>query len=279
VDLKKCTEVFDQQSRFNPEYDPSVTHYLPADHVIITIGQEVEQSIFEAFPQLERASGGTVKVDDGFATSIPSIFAAGDVIRGPSSVVEAIADGRKLADAIDKYLGGNGIPTVVPEFPDIYNPRLNGDAEVTKRPRQKSDTAHPSVRKSGFDVIEKTYTADMARMEAERCLACHLRLRITSVILPPELWLPLTAESVDSIPEVEGVFQLLNIEKKVIRIAGTANIHTSLHECLDNPDDAKYFLWEKDPMYTKRESELIQQYLQEHGEMPGGGGGDLDELF
>jgi hypothetical protein len=43
--------------------------------------------------------------------------------------------------------------------------------------------------------------------------------------------------------------------------------------------NAILFGYEEDKMYSKRESELIQKYLQVHGEMPGGGGGDLDDLF
>jgi formate dehydrogenase beta subunit len=280
VDLKKCTRVFDEQGRFDPQYDTSVTHYLPADHVIVTIGQDVDRSLFESTTGLEKGRGGILKVDENFATSLDGVFAAGDVVRGPSSVVEAIADGRTLADAVDKYFGGSGVPEIILDIPDLDNPRLDGTPDSVKRKRQKGVTADPSQRKSGFDLLEMTYDSEMAKMEAERCLACHLRLQITPVVLPPDLWLPLNSDSVESIPEAEGVFQLLNGEKKIIRISGTSNVRQSLLECLDTPGDATFFLWEEDPMYTKRESELIQQYLQEHGEMPGGGGGDdLDDLF
>ena len=48
---------------------------------------------------------------------------------------------------------------------------------------------------------------------------------------------------------------------------------------LRTKDAAAWFDFEEDKMYSKRESELIQQYLQEHGEMPGGGDSDLDDLF
>jgi len=279
VDLKKCTRVFDDQGRFDPEYDPSVTHHLPADHVIVTIGQDVDRTLFESVPDLEKGRGGLLKVDQDFATSLVGVFAVGDVVRGPSSVVEAIADGRKLAHAVDRYLGGSGVPDVVVDLPEVHYSKLDGDGSAITRPRQRTKTAEPSQRISGFDVIEETYVTESARLEAERCLACHLRLQITPVVLPPELWLPLTPDSIESIPEVEGVVQLLNGEKKIIRITGTPNIRQTLQEYLDSPGEAKYFLWEQDPMYTKRESELIQQYLQEHGEMPGGTGGDLDDLF
>jgi hypothetical protein len=112
-------------------------------------------------------------------------------------------------------------------------------------------------------------------------LRCHIRQAITPPVLPPEMWLPLDADTVAGIPAVDGVFQLLDADKKVIRITGTPNLNQSLTDCLDNPGEARWFIWEEDPMYTKRESELIQQYLQKHGEMPGGGGGDddLDDLF
>ena len=82
-------------------------------------------------------------------------------------------------------------------------------------------------------------------------------------------------------PDTEGVFQLLDEQKKVIRITGTANLRESLLQCVDDAGPVRYFIWEADPMFTKRESELLQQHLQAHGELPGGGvGGDeLEDLF
>ncbi len=280
VDLIKCTQVFAEHGQFNPQFDTNITNHLPADHVIVTIGQDVDTELYESAPALEKTMGGLLKIDTDFATSTDGVFAVGDVTRGPSSVVDAIADGRKLADAVDRYLGGTGIPDITLEFPEVDNPELTTSFDAIKRKRQSGQTTDPAARISGFDLIEKTYTEDIARQEAERCLQCHLRLKLTPNVLPPELWLPLNAETVESIPETEGVFQLLDSEKKILRISGTDNLRDSLMDCLDNPSDLVYFLWEEDPMYTKRESELIQKYLQEHGEMPGGGGDDdLDDLF
>ena len=58
-------------------------------------------------------------------------------------------------------------------------------------------------------------------------------------------------------------------------------LRQSLAESLESPGEAVWFLFEEDRMYTKRESELIQQYLQKHGKLPGDGSGgdDLDDLF
>ena len=57
------------------------------------------------------------------------------------------------------------------------------------------------------------------------------------------------------------------------------NLRQALEEVLQQGKDAKYVLFEEDPMYTKRESELLQQYMKEHGRMPGGGADELDDLF
>ena len=143
------------------------------------------------------------------------------------------------------------------------------------RVRQTALASTPAERVTDFRLIESTLAAEAACSEADRCLRCHLRQMIGPVILPPELWLPFNSEAVDAVPAVEGVFQLLNANKKVIAITGTIDLRQSLSEKLESPGEAAFFMIDEDPMYTKRESELIQQYLQEHGELPSGGGDDL----
>ena len=56
------------------------------------------------------------------------------------------------------------------------------------------------------------------------------------------------------------------------------NLRQGLDAQLSTNESACFFVWEADPMYTKRESELIQQYLQQHGQLPGAGS-ELDELY
>lgn len=83
---------------------------------------------------------------------------------------------------------------------------------------------------------------------------------------------------VNQVPESEGAFQLLDEGKNIISIVGTPNLRQALIEQLTSSPDAKYFSYEEDPMYTKRESELIQQFLQTHGHLPPGNE-DIDDLF
>lgn len=88
----------------------------------------------------------------------------------------------------------------------------------------------------------------------------------------------MTAEVLSQVPEAEGAFQLLDGDKNIIFIAGTPNLRQSLQEQLSSRPEAKYFNYEGDSMYTKRESELIQQYLQKHSHLPPGNE-DVDDLF
>ncbi len=280
IELKKCLRVFDEQGRFHPQYDENDTKIMKADFVLITIGQEINRGLTNHLKSLQDDSENILGVDNNFSTGIEDVFAAGDIVNGPSSVIEAIAAGRKSAEAIDKHLGGAGLAKVATDsiIPNYF--KLDSEPESLRRPRQHAKTADPKKRKTEFCLIEETFDEKAAKHEALRCLQCHLRQQISPIILPPEQWLPLIKESVEYVPAIEGVFQLLDADKKTIRIMGTINLRQELELCLDNPGEAKYFLWEEDPMFTKRESELIQQYLQSHGELPGGGmGDDLDDLF
>ena len=88
-----------------------------------------------------------------------------------------------------------------------------------------------------------------------------------------------TPSQVEAVPEKDGVFQLLDSEKNIVCIKGAMNLREELEEQGRNLGKPKYFLWEEDPMYTKRESELLQQFMQEHGKLPEGNAELDDDLF
>jgi hypothetical protein len=209
------------------------------------------------------------------------VFAGGDVVSGPASVIEAIAVGRRAASEIDKALGGDGDidESLLDDAPPIE--QLGRIEDFGKMDRATMPAPGPTERARSFMVIEDGFTEDGARYEARRCLACNLRLLIEKSDFPPREngALELTAETVATIPESEGVFQLLDVEKKVLSIRGVSNLKDALMEAVDDDGEARFFVYEEETMYTKRESELIQQYLQEHGELPGGGEDELDDLF
>lgn len=80
------------------------------------------------------------------------------------------------------------------------------------------------------------------------------------------------------VPEVEGIYQLLDEQENVIYIKGAINLQRELEEQLELYEKARYFTYEEEPMYTKRESQLLQQYIAEHGQMPEGNR-ELEDLF
>jgi len=175
------------------------------------------------------------------------------------------------------------LPLSVAQVKKRYE-KIEKDAEESKnmfyfalraKPAEKED----AERLIGFPVVELGLDEKAAIAEANRCLRCDLRLDLASLPLPPAHWLEFTAEQVAQVPEAEGVFELLDEEKNVLMICGTPNLRQSLTEKLQENSQARYFTFEEEPMYTQRESELLQQYLQQHGQMPGGGASDLDDLF
>ena len=278
VELKRCIAVFDDQGRFNPSFDEDVRQTLEANEIIVAIGQEPDLS-FLGDGRANLAAGALIDADaETMQTSMKGVFAAGDVLNGPSSVVEAVASGKKAARAIDLFLGGDGnIDREEAARSDVRKSgRIEGFANL---PRVPVPCLDPESRVEGFRVVEAGFNAEAAMAEARRCLMCDLRFRLGAVVLPPEKWLEFCAANVDSVPGTEGVFRLLDENKEIICITGTQNLRQSLSEKLEEGSNAASFFFEPEPMYTKRESELIQQYLQEHGKMPGGGEDDLDDLF
>jgi hypothetical protein len=278
VNLVCCTSVFDEQGRFNPCFDDAQTTSIETDMVILAIGQASDLSLVEG-PGVE-VQRGLVQADkETMKTGVEGVFAGGEVVSGPAMVIDAIDMGRQAAISIDKYLGGEGdiAQALAPaeEF-DPYLGRQEGFAELARvaMPVLPVDRRH-----QGFHEVYLGYEEQMARQEATRCLRCDYRLHILAPVLPPEKWLPFSSEAVETVPELAGVYQLLDADKAILAIKGVINMRQALEEDLEGNDQPCFFVFEEDEMYTKRESELLQQYLQQHGELPGGGAGELDDLF
>lgn len=279
VTLQRCTRVFDEAGRFSPTYDPSDTREVPAEAVILAIGQDPSS---EAFAACGLAPNGLISTEKAtLATKLPKVFAGGDVASGPASLIEAIAMGRQAAEEIDRALGGDGdiSEKLVDDEPlDHRIGQLEGFAALDRQQPAKRDAAD---RITSFAAIEETLAPALAAAEACRCLRCDLRLALEAVDFAPrvELIMELTSEAVAQVPETEGVYQLLDDERNVIAIKGVMDLNAALAETLEQNGQARFFLYEEEPMFTKRESELMQQYLQTHGELPSGGDDELDDLF
>lgn len=267
IEFIRCSQVFDQGGKFNPVYCEEEKHIEEADAVILTIGQSTDLSFLQNSPDL-KISQGVITASENMETSIPGIFAGGDVLGGAASVIKAIASGRKAAIAIDKYLGGKGVidETLAPQ--ERLEPYLGRNDGFADWKRVQMSYLLPQDRAGNFNELRLGYTETQAIQEASRCLRCNLRLLFNPVILPPEKWLKFNSENISQVPEIEGVYQLMDEEKKVMFISGTPNLKQALREQLGSKDKAKFFVYEEHQMYTMRESELISHFVQEYGNMP-----------
>jgi heterodisulfide reductase subunit A len=146
---------------------------IPADMAIVAIGNSPTTSIFK--DELELNPDGTVKAaPETLQTSLPYVFAGGDAVLGPSSIVQSMGQGRRAAFHIDRML--QGLPLDVPfgdqlevaDKKEILDKTQNWEtvAPVTVPERP------PQERIRNFETYEMTLSEEDARREANRCLNC-----------------------------------------------------------------------------------------------------------
>jgi len=162
----------DASGRRRPEPTEGSEFVMSFDTIIAAIGQRPEiPGRFNLTP----GQGNTIQVDpDTLATSIEGVFAGGDARTGPASVIEAIADGRQAAIAIDKYLGGKG------EIDEILAPPEEVAApleEAVEGGRIEVPNLPVAKRLKGFSQVELGLSEEIAIKEAKRCLRCDLEER------------------------------------------------------------------------------------------------------
>ncbi len=104
VKCVKCTEVFDENKRFNPKFDEAEICYYDGDMVIEAIGQAPDYSFLpEEWKSKLQFVGPRILTNNLRQTQIPWLFAGGDIVNGPD-IIHAVADGYWAARGIDQYL-------------------------------------------------------------------------------------------------------------------------------------------------------------------------------
>jgi formate dehydrogenase major subunit len=170
----------DSSGRARPFPIPGSETVVPASTIIVAIGQAVDLTFMENDPEIKGLAltkWGTPLADEGtLQSSLPYLFVGGDFFRGPQTVIQAVADGRRAAYAIHQYLGNE---TLAPE-PKPFNVSKGRLAEVDPanfegipaRPREKGAHRPPAERHLNFKEVEYTLEEDQVRREAARCLSC-----------------------------------------------------------------------------------------------------------
>jgi len=275
VEIARCTSVFDDLGVFDPKFD-GTPESIQGDQVILALGQEADLSFLGAASSIRPKKGLVTVNEDSLETGMKGVYAGGDVTAVSGSIIHAIAAGRKAASALDKAMGGTGDIEEVLFEKGIPNPNLGRHEGFVAWPRESVPQLEVQRRHESFREVCLGFTGEQALKEAKRCLQCDLRLDMARNPLPPEELLVFNEDNVRQVHEAEGVFRLCDRDHKVICIKGTANLRKELLRTLRDQNKAAWFDIEEHKMYSKRESELIQKYLQEHGRMPGGESEDED---
>ncbi len=173
MELRRCLRVFDEEGRFNPDFDDRDVRTLPADSVVLAIGQHAELGALRG-SGLEPLPGGRVPYRAA-TMSLPTegVFACGEMVTGPGAAVEAVAEGHRAASAIVHYLGtGELVELAEREWPTIGElPEQTAERVKPLSPVQvRALPTEERVR--SFVEIEEGFTEAEARAEARRCLAC-----------------------------------------------------------------------------------------------------------
>ena len=142
------------------------------DTMIKALGQ---QPVVPGKYGLSLERNGTITVNaDTMATEREGVFAGGDAVSGPASVIEAIAAGRRAAISIDKYLGGEGNIDEALAAPEIDPEPANPDEMEAGKYRPEMPLSPCQERIKNFAQVVLGYSPDMAIEEAKRCLRCDL---------------------------------------------------------------------------------------------------------
>ncbi|SFH41996.1 NADPH-dependent glutamate synthase beta chain [Desulfotomaculum arcticum] len=177
IELTGVASVFDENGRFNPRYDDSISETFDTDYLLVAIGQGTDFSYLSAYDQGLLNKANRLQVDpETLETSIQGIFAGGDNVTGPRDVVSAIAAGKTAAESITRYLNQvDQREDRVFKIPEARIAPLRQKAdEVAKiAPNTVTYTA-PEKRIQGFMPESSGLTPDQAIAEAERCLNCGI---------------------------------------------------------------------------------------------------------
>ena len=174
IELIRCASVFDDNGRFNPRFVAGSERLVPAETILLAIGQRADYSFLKPDDAIELSPAGMIKVDtDTLATTAPGVFAGGDGAFPPGMLITAAEHGKRAAASIDAYITGRharvAMRVIAEELPlDTY--RMPDRYEQIAR----SVPVVPVDRRTGITEVEESYTEDQARQQADRCLSCHI---------------------------------------------------------------------------------------------------------
>jgi NADPH-dependent glutamate synthase beta subunit-like oxidoreductase len=168
---------FDDTGRRRPKQVEGSEFELEVDTLIPAIGQVPDLEFLNGKKEIHITKWNTLEVDpETMATNVPGIFAGGDVVSGPATVLEAMRSGKIAGESIHKHLRGENLEReYTPTVPRLEVPLV----ELT--PEEAAELNRPEIpcipaeaRKGSFKEVELALSKEMCMKEAKRCLRCDL---------------------------------------------------------------------------------------------------------
>jgi formate dehydrogenase beta subunit len=149
---------------------------MPADMVLTAIGETPDVS-FLPQGQVALTSWNSIKADENGYTNIPWLFAAGDCVSGPASIVEAMAAGKRAAESIHAFISKNkkafDAEALDGALHEVCSNRQRRGPKPALTKRLFPHEMQAEDRVKSFDEVEECFNLQMAAREAERCLRCY----------------------------------------------------------------------------------------------------------
>src|SRR3989454_1096518 len=190
----------DAKGRRSPIAIPGTEFDLECDTVLLALGQAPDTTWLADFPEFRVKRARDIKIDpETYQTAVAKIFVAGDYRTNPTTIIEAVAEGRQAAQQIARFLDPNAIAVNVPEYHEIVTLRrsstpdnvglisLEGElarvyhnmsVDYDRIPRQEMPKLSKHDRRGLFLEINQGYTEAQAVAESDRCLKCNFNIEI-----------------------------------------------------------------------------------------------------
>ena len=174
--IRNTLGAVDSSGRRRPVPAAGTEFEAPLDTLIVAIGEQPDSDYLSQMA-LTVDRRGRVQADDHTLTSTrEGVFAGGDLVTGPNTVVDAIAAGKRVAVTIGRYLRGEDLSRPFePCLPQIFvEQREAEEGEFAEIPRVKTPAIPVSKRTGNFAEVEASVSKESAHREARRCLRCDL---------------------------------------------------------------------------------------------------------
>jgi heterodisulfide reductase subunit A-like polyferredoxin len=167
----------DASGRYAPIPIPGSEFTVETDMVISAVGQKTVLPEDPGIRELKIRRNGTIAADEqNTSTSLPGVYAIGDAVTGPRSVIEALGEGRRAAQAVDCFLRARPfepLPRVT--LDDVVEEPPGPEEQAgSYLPREQQRELEPAERIRSFAEVEGVFSEEQAKREATRCLHCSV---------------------------------------------------------------------------------------------------------